>query len=127
MNNKLIPYYASRGVLAALFGWFFSLSAGPWIGVLAGALVYAGFLWYAHSGRYVVDTSNPLFPLRRDERAKAIRDRATVTAVGVGALAFLGLSLVAWALRLEYQAGAWAVAAGVATYFVVSNWLFARS
>ena len=127
MNRKLLPYYISRAVLSALFGWFFSLNAGPWLGVLAGILVYAGFLWYAHSGRYLVDTSNPLFPLRRDARAKAIRDRATVTAVAVAAFAFLGLSIVAWFLDLDYQIGTLALVLGAVAYFVASNWLFVKN
>ncbi len=127
MNRQLMPYYVSRAVLSALFGWFFSLNAGPWLGVLAGLLVYAGFLWYAHSGRYLVETNNPLFPLRRDARARAIRDKATVTAVGVAGLAFLGLSIAAWILGLGHQIGSLALVLGAVTYFVVSNWLFVKS
>lgn len=127
MNRQLMPYYVSRAVLSALFGWFFSLNAGPWLGVLAGLLVYAGFLWYAHSGRYLVETNNPLFPLRRDARARAIRDKATVTAVGVAGLAFLGLSIAAWILGFGHQIGSLALVLGAVTYFVVSNWLFVKS
>ena len=127
MNRQLMPYYVSRAVLSALFGWFFSLNAGPWLGVLTGLLVYAGFLWYAHSGRYLVETNNPLFPLRRDARARAIRDKATVTAVGVAGLAFLGLSIAAWILGFGHQIGSLALVLGAVTYFVVSNWLFVKS
>lgn len=126
MNRKLMPYYVSRAALSALFGWFLALSAGPWVGALAGILVFAGFVWYAHSGRYLVDTSNRLFPLRRDARASAIRDRATVTAVGVAGAVFLAIAIAVWALGLELRTGSLALAAGVVTYFVVTNWLFVR-
>lgn len=127
MKRTLIPYYVSRAALSALFGWFFSLTMSLWVGVVAGIVVFAGFLWYAHSGRYLIDESTPLFPLRRDDRGKAIRDRSTVLAVVVTGLAFLGISLGVWASGAPSQLGWLAVVTGVVTYFVASNWLFVKN
>ncbi len=59
------------------------------------ARAVSGFLWYAHSGRYLIDPSKPLFPLRRDDRGNAIRDRALAVSVSVGGLSYLVLWVAA--------------------------------
>jgi hypothetical protein len=125
MKSELIPYYASRGVLSVLIGVLILLGGSPWwLALLIGILVFAGFLWYAHSGFYLVDPSQPLTPLRRDARASAIRDRAVVISVVVGAAVYLALSLAGLALPLTLPSMKLAVAAAVAGYFVISTWLF---
>ncbi|HEY43152.1 MAG TPA: hypothetical protein G4O11_04140 [Anaerolineae bacterium] len=126
MKRELIPYYVSRAFLSALLGLLISSGKEIWLGVLVGLVVYAGFLWYAHSGRYLIDTTTPLFPLRRDARGEAIRDRAIGLSVAVGGLAYLGLSLASNAFPIEAHVGSWALAAGFVTYFVISNWLFIK-
>ena len=127
MTRALIPYYVSRAILSALAGLIVTLGGLPWwVGLLTGLLTFGGFLWYAHSGFHLVDTSTPLTPLRRDERGRAIRDRAVVAAVVVGGLVYGVLSLTELALPLLPAAGAWALLAGVITYFVASNWLYAK-
>jgi hypothetical protein len=126
MRRELIPYYASRAVLSAVLGLIFGLSISAWVGVLTGLVAYAGFLWYAHNGRYLVDTRNPLFPLRRDDRGRAIRDRAVVIAVAVAGVTFALLSIVAWIQPRFDQAGSLAIVLGIVSYFVVSTWLFSR-
>src|SRR5574341_1483413 len=95
IKRELIPYYLTRIILAALLGLWVGLSgASWWMGVLTGALVWAGFLWYAHSGHYLIDPSRPLAPLRRNERGLKIRDRALVSAVSIGGLSFALLSMI---------------------------------
>lgn len=89
-NKKLLPYYISRAILSGLLGWWTAASMGSTlVGMVTGALVYIGFLYYLHSGRFVVDESHPLFPLRRDEGVQEIRNQSLVVAIVV-----LGLSYV---------------------------------
>ena len=125
--RELIPYYVSRAILAALLGWLASTVQGLLVGILMGGFLYAGFIWYAHSGRYLIDTTTPLFPLRRDYRGNVIRDRAVVTSVGVAGLLFFILTILETVFSFEIQIGSIALAAGIATYFVVTNFLFTRS
>jgi hypothetical protein len=127
MKRVLIPYYVSRAVLSALLGAAFVLGGQPWwLGVLMAAVLFAGFLWYAHSGRYAIDPSTPLTPLRRDERGNAIRDRAVVWAVVVGGVLFAALSLAGTVFQVTIAAGSLAMLSGVITYFAVTNWLYTR-
>ncbi len=126
MRRELIPYYASRAVLSAVLGLIVGLSTSAWVGVLTGLVACAGFLWYAHSGRYLVDTRSPLFPLRRDDRGRSIRDRAVVIAVAVTGVTFALLSIAARVQPGFDQVGSVAVALGIVSYFVVSTWLFSR-
>lgn len=124
MNRALIPYYFSRGFLSAVFGYLVSTGVGLVTGVVLGGLTFLGFLWYAHSGRYLIDYSTPLFPLRRDDRGNAIRNRAVVVAVTVGGLSYPALCFLARLLSINLSPGGLAVALGVVCYFLVSNWLF---
>jgi hypothetical protein len=126
MIKALIPYYTSRALLAALLGWILSLGMGLWVGVGAGVLVYAGFLWYAHSGRYLVDPSHPLTPLRRDARGAAIRDRALVLAVGIGGVFYALALLLSRLVSIPGNPGSWAFLVGVGVYFGATNWYFQR-
>jgi hypothetical protein len=127
MKSELVPYYISRGVLSVLIGVMIFWGGSPWwMALLIGILVFAGFLWYAHSGFYLVDTSQPLTPLRRDARGKTIRDRAVVISVVVGAAVYLALSLAGLVLPFTLPPLSLAVPAAVIAYFVVSTWLFLR-
>jgi len=87
--KKLLPYYLSRALIAALFGWMIASSSGSVItGILIGLLIFAGFVYYLHSGRFIVDETHPFFPLRRDEWAKTIHYKALVAALAVGGIAY---------------------------------------
>jgi hypothetical protein len=126
MNRALIPYYVSRAILSALFGYVISTGAGATLGASMGALTFVGFLWYAHNGRYLIDTSTPLFPLRRDDRGSAIRDRAVVTSVAIAGVTYAALGLLSRGLPIPLSIGWLAIVVGVVSYFVVSNWLFMK-
>ena len=79
INRKWLPFYLSRALIAALLGWVIAASSGlAWMGIVLGLLVFVGFIYYLHSGRYIVDEGHPLFPLRRDDRAETIRNNALV-------------------------------------------------
>jgi hypothetical protein len=127
MNRALIPYYTSRALLSAIFGYVISSAAGVLPGAILGAVTFLGFLWYAHSGRYLVDTSSPLFPLRRDARGSAIRDRSVVVAVTIAGLTYAILSILSPLLPLQAPIGWLAIIIGVVSYFAASSWLFIRS
>lgn len=126
MNRALTPYYVSRAVLSALFGYLISTGAGLAVGAVLGGLTFLAFVWYAHSGRYLVDTSNALFPLRRDARASAIRDRSLVVSVALAGLTYALLAILSQQLSIQPYIGWLAVVVGVVCYFALSNWLFIR-
>ncbi len=126
MNRALTPYYLSRALLSALFGYLISTGAGLAVGAILGCLTFLAFVWYAHSGRYLVDTSTPLFPLRRDARANAIRDRSLVVAVALAGLTYALLAILSRAFALQPSIGWLAIVVGVVCYFALSNWLFIR-
>jgi hypothetical protein len=126
MKRALLPYYLSRALLSGLLGYAIAASVGVWWGIAMGLVVFAGFAGYAHSGWFLVDTRNALFPLRRDERGTAIRDRAMVLAVATGGLAYFFMSLLSRATPLEPQNGSIALALGVLAYFSASFWSFIR-
>jgi hypothetical protein len=85
-----IRYLVSRGVIVAVFGVALGFAGLRWWWAALAAAVTLGFFLVApHSGRYVVRTQGGVAPLRRDERARAIRDKATrngfvLTVLGVG-------------------------------------------
>ncbi len=119
-NKKLLPYYLSRALIAALLGWLIGASSGLVImGIIIGLLTFAGFLYYLHSGRFIVDEKHPLTPLRRDERAESIRNKALVAAVVVGALAYITIIFLNRTISFEIPTSL-ALVAGVAAYFVYS-------
>jgi hypothetical protein len=122
----LVLYYVSRALLSSLLGYMISTGTEIWFGSTLGLVMFLGFIWYAHSGRFLVDASNPLFPLRRDDRGRGIRDRPVVLAVGVGGLAYFILSFLPDRIHLKSQAGSLAFAVGMLTYFMATNWLFIK-
>jgi hypothetical protein len=128
MKRELVPYYISRAILSAGLGAFFVL-IGRWTWYAAlcmGILMFGLFLWYAHSGSYLIDPSTPLTPLRRDARGKDIRNRALVIAVAVGGVGYVLLSLLELVLPSPPELGGLAIFMGVIVYFAASIWLFAR-
>jgi hypothetical protein len=90
-------------------------------------VIFAGFIWYAHSGWYLVDTSKPLTPLRRDDRGKMIRDRAVIVAVVVGGLVYALLGLTGWLIGSPISGGAFGFLAGVVIYFILSSYMYIRN
>jgi hypothetical protein len=128
MKRELTVYYISRAVLSALLAILLMGQGGLawWFGAILGMLLYGGFLYYAHSGHYLIDPGMLLIPLRRDERAGWVRDRALAAAVAIGGMSFAALSLIGQWLPLSASLSSVALALGIVTYFGVSEWLFAR-
>lgn len=87
-------YTISRGVVSAVFGLLFYLAgAAWWLAALTAALTFGWFLWAPHSGRYSVHPELGAAPLRRDERARAINDKAARNAWVATMLVTMGLAL----------------------------------
>ena len=128
MQKELVPYYLSRAVISTMFGIIALKSSGLWwLGLGMALFMLAGFIWYANSGRYLIEPSTPLTPLRRDERGNAIRNRALVHAVAVGGVLFAVLSVLNLGLSLSINASTYAILSAILVYFGVSNWLFSRN
>ena len=126
MKKELTVYYLSRAVLSVLFGVLASLSGMIWVGILIGTIVFVGFIWYAHSGRYLIDTSTPLTPLRRDARGKEIRNRALVAAVAVGGMMYGFLKLIGLFFKIPDNISTWVLFLSVILYITISNWMYIR-
>jgi hypothetical protein len=127
MKRELIPYYITRAIVSAALGVIVVSSGWPWWGGVAMSFFgFAAFLWYAHSGHYLVDPSTPLAPLRRDARGKAVRNQALVIAVAVAGVSYALGSLLGPILSFPPNLGSWALLLGMVVYFAATNWLFAR-
>lgn len=87
-------YAISRAALAAIFSGALYMGGLPWWGAVpAGILVLVFFLAARRSGRYVVESADGVAPLRRDERSRAIRDKAARNAFVATVLAVAGLTI----------------------------------
>jgi uncharacterized membrane protein YhdT len=87
-------YVVSRAVLAAILGVALCAGGMPWWGaVAAGGLALVFFLVVLRSGRYVVQDRDGLAPLRRDERSRAIRDKAARNSFVLTILSLAGLTI----------------------------------
>ena len=88
----MISYYITRTLLAlGLAGVLFAASGVWWMAVIAGCAASAFFFWFPHSGRYTVQPQGGATPMRRDERAQHINNRAGRNGFGV---LMLGLALL---------------------------------
>ena len=124
MKKQFWPYYVSRAVIGSVFA---VLVFGLTWQALAFALVAFGvFLLYLHSGWFSVDTRNPLFPLRRDARGKAVQRRALILAVGVGSFAYALLPMLSRFGGVSMP-GNVALSLALVTYFAVQWLLLARA
>lgn len=123
-------YYVTRLALVAL--WLLvSLVAGlpVWLSVPIAAAMVAYFVWLPRSGRYVVREGQPLAPMRRDERSRAVRDRAATWAFVVETL--LVVVGILWGVLSNQRELAGflglVLAGGMMTYLLAQGWLGSRS
>ena len=116
MKKEYLPYYLSRALLSAAFALLvFKLS---WQAAVLGLVMFGLFLLYLHSGWFRVDLSQPLFPLRRDDRGASIQRKALIFAIAAGALVYLVLSQTPLFSRIQVASGSLALAIAVLTYFI---------
>jgi len=127
MKKELSLYYISRAALSALMAYImFHAGWSIWSGVLIGLVLFALFIWYAHSGYFLVDAGKPLMPLKRDARAKVVRDRSLVSAVVIGGVIYAILGMLSQITTLAPEIKNLALVIGVFSYFVISQVMFAR-
>jgi hypothetical protein len=125
MKKEYIPFYISRtllsvGISLAVFG--ISLKA-----LIMTIALFALFLLYLHSGWFSIDTSHPLTPIRRDERAREIQRKALIAAVVVGLLLYVFLPQANTHFGLSMVAGPVSISVSILTYFVTQFILLART
>ena len=88
----MISYTITRILLAlGLAGAIYAASNLWWMAILTGGAALAFFLWFPHSGRYTVRPEGGLAPMRRDERAQHINNRAGRNGFGI---LMLGLAVL---------------------------------
>lgn len=127
MKKELSWYYISRTIISTLLAYLLIRAGWPiWSGVLIGLVTFVLFIWYAHSGYFLVDASKPLTPLKRDARARTIRDRSLLSAVVIGGVIYGILGLLGQITTLAPEIKNLALVIGVIAYFVISQVLFAR-
>lgn len=123
MKIEYLPYYISRALLSGLFAAaIFGLT---WGAVLAGLILWGLFLLYLHSGWFRVDLSNPVFPLRRDQRGREVQRVALIAAVSAALLGYLFLTFLPVPLGLALPANL-ALTLAVLAYFITQFLLLAR-
>ena len=123
-------YYVTRLALAALWMLVTMVAGLPlWLSVPTAAAMIAYFVWLPRSGRYVVREDQPLAPMRRDERGRAVSGRAATWAFVVETL-LAGAGMV-WGVvsHQEVLTGllGLVLAAGMLTYLVAQGWMGRQS
>ena len=127
MKKELFVYYISRLVFSVIFALLFYRSGWSlWFCVLFGLLIYCLFIWYAHSGHFLIDPNHPLTPLRRDARGEMVRNRSLLTAVVVGSLSYALLHLLSLLINIPGQLLTLVLPEMVIIYFIMSTVLFRR-
>jgi hypothetical protein len=122
-----VRYLVSRAAISAVLGVALGFAGLRWWwAALAGAAALGLFFTAPRSGRYVVRAQGGVAPLRRDERARAIRDRAARNGFVLTVLGVAGLTLV-YGLILDTAVPVAALggilALAFATYFASDLWL----
>ena len=125
MKKIFLPYYVSRGILSALIAYV--VFGASWLALLAAIALFALFSLYLHSGWFRVDPSQPLTPLRRDERARALQRKSLIAAIVIGLLLYIFLPLLNPRLGVSILPGPVSLSLGVLTYFVTQFFLLAKS
>jgi hypothetical protein len=123
-------YYVTRLAMVVLWLLVAMVAELPiWLSISTAAAMVAYFVWLPRSGRYVVCEDQPLAPMRRDERSRAISGRAAIWAFLVETLS-AGAGLV-WGTVSGQQeltdALGPVLAGGLLTYLVAQGWLGCQS
>lgn len=127
MKRELIVYYITRLLISAVFALLVYLSGWPlWACILTGSPMFILFLYYAHSGHYLVDPDHPFTPLRRDARGQAIRDRSLVWAVVIAGLLYTAIQLLGLFIETGVQLRTLVLPAAILVYFTMTWVLFRR-
>jgi hypothetical protein len=120
-------YYVTRTLVSTAFGCLFGFAVSAWwVGVLAGVIVLAFFVWAPRSGRYTVNPQSGATALRRDEYAQAVnataaRNAFVATLLSVGGVAIYFGTVAEDDVPVAVVTAVLAV--GLFTYFVSDLWL----
>ena len=123
-------YYVTRLAMVALWLLVAMVAGLPvWLSVPTAAAMVAYFVWLPRSGRYVVREDQPLAPIRRDERGRAVSGRAAAWAFVMETL-LAGAGMV-WGVVSQQQVLTGflglVLAAGLLTYLLAQGWLGRQS
>jgi len=119
-------YYVTRLATVALWLLLATVAGLPiWASALPAGGMIAYFVWLPRSGRYVVREDQPLAPMQRDERSRAISGRAATWAFVVESL-LAGAGVVWGVVSLQQGLAGFlglVLTAGLMTYEVAQVWL----
>lgn len=119
-------YYVTRLAMVALWLLVAMVAGLPvWLSVPTAAAMVAYFVWLPRSGRYVVREDQPLAPMRRDERGRAISGRAATWGFVVETL-LVSAGMIWGVLSHQQELAGFlglVLAGGMLTYLVAQGWL----
>ena len=124
MKRQFLPYYVSRAVLSLAVSLL--VLGLTWKALALAAFFFSLFVLYLHSGWFRVDPTQPLFPLRRDERGREIQRKALIAALVSGLAFLLILTAIPFNSPLPLAAGPMALSLSICIYFATQFVLFAR-
>lgn len=125
MRRDLLPYYLSRAALSIMFPIL--VGGISWSAALIALALFTMFILYAHSGWFRVDTSHPLTPIRRDERALLVQRKALIAAIAVAFVVYFASIYAPSSLAPILMNGRLVPALSVLTYFFTQFLLLARA
>ena len=125
MNRQFLPYYISRAVLS--LGIPLLILGFTWKALVLAAVFFGLFLLYLHSGWFRIDPSQPLFPIRRDDRGREVQRKALIAALVSGVAFFLLLVAIRLGVPPSSAAAPVAVSVSVIIYFATEFVLLARA
>jgi len=125
MNRQFLPYYISRAVFS--LGIPLLILGFTWKALVLAAVFFGLFLLYLHSGWFRIDPSQPLFPIRRDDRGREVQRKALIAALVSGVAFFLLLVAIRLGVPPSSAAAPVAVSVSVIIYFATEFVLLARA
>ena len=125
MNRQFLPYYISRAVFS--LGIPLLILGFTWKALVLAAVFFGLFLLYLHSGWFRIDPSQPLFPIRRDDRGREVQRKALIAALVSGVAFFLLLGAIRLGVPPSSAAAPVAVSVSVIIYFATEFVLLARA
>ncbi len=125
MKKEYLPYYISRLVISAVFALL--VFGFDWKALVFTAAIFCLFLLYLHSGWFNLDPSNPLFPIRRDDRGTQIQRKALLAAISCGILLFGFMQIITLPFVPPQVYGQLALALGIVIYFSTQFYLLAKT
>jgi len=125
MNRQFLPYYISRAVFS--LGISLLILGFTWKALVLAAVFFGLFLLYLHTGWFRIDPSQPLFPIRRDDRGREVQRKALIAALVSGVAFFLLFVAIRSGVPLSSAAAPLAVSVSVIIYFATEFVLLARA